>query len=745
MIPSSSVSRRIFLCSNLLRQNQNVSNNVVLVRTTLQRKLYDNPVGLATIRHRCGCYRLYSYSPKTSPRPTNNIISSNNTGGDGDGDEEEEEKVEQHPMQIISSEKQAQQEQLTGNDALLLSLSPPPPLPMSTISLSEEEGRIKSIERHQQDHYGSGRSSVKSSKIQQYKMKPRASNPDVFRYSYSPKTSPQTTINNISNNNFGGGGGDDEEEKVEQQQIQIKSSEKQEQQEQFSGGDALSLSSSPPPPPMPISFAEEGRNNSSNERHQQDRYGSGSNSVKSSKIQQYKMKPRASNPDVFRKFYPKKIHRPRRSDLERNATKPTPTPAPVTSDTTNHHVVHDEKEEVNSSYERQQQQQQQQQQQDVQQVKLIEEENTTTNNRETIAQQSTTKHHVVHDEKEESNTSFKEQQQQQQQQQDLQQEVNSVEEKNTTTKKPQTVAQHLIASGEKLPTTNWIKISGISPMSSLESMLAGITQALEFEKNYRGILDLDAMWDPPLTSKETKDDDDDDDDENENETIPFLSFTTDDEGSSSLNNSIHNNKTNFWINKAKLILSPFGRPTGWKVQLDNRSIVYALLMHAKETPIFCASKQVRIEEYRYNDDDDDDDDNNGDHDGQRIIRRTGKFSKYWYANLRNGINNNNNNNQGNMMDKEYPQISDATIRVENCPDNATPLTLLNLFSRFDLRMDGPSVVQWDGQTNDGKTPPTTWLVYFADPAWARAALREKQGAQITGCTITLAQYPRQIL
>jgi hypothetical protein len=124
-----------------------------------------------------------------------------------------------------------------------------------------------------------------------------------------------------------------------------------------------------------------------------------------------------------------------------------------------------------------------------------------------------------------------------------------------------------------------------------------------------------------------------------------------------------------------------------------------------------------------------------------------------------------------------PEVSDATIRVENCSDRTSALELLNLFSRYDLRHpprearitdpgvgrdDGParsaesaweaaasggresaSVVRWTGVTSDGKVPPATWLVHFRNAGWARAAIRDVQGATLDGRVLRLARYPRQ--
>jgi len=234
-----------------------------------------------------------------------------------------------------------------------------------------------------------------------------------------------------------------------------------------------------------------------------------------------------------------------------------------------------------------------------------------------------------------------------------------------------TLAKQLEAgSGERLPTSCWVRVDNIPPLSSLDAMLTGVKKALDIEQGRGGIVDLDALWKP-----------------DQDETIPFLPPT-------------NTTTDNHWVQTAQVILSPFGRPTGWNLRFANRSVVYAFLTQARETPIQCAWKKVGITEVR------------------------GKVPE---------------------PSVQQSQISHATLRIENCPDDTTVSSLLRFFSRYDLTPQGPSVVQWHGETVDGKKAPMTFLVHFADASWARAALREKQASIMRGKTLRLAQYPKQIL
>lgn len=446
-------------------------------------------------------------------------------------------------------------------------------------------------------------------------------------------------------------------------------------------GAAVAAAAAPPPPP-PVSTTERRRRNAGG---RPTAGGSNYHRVRIVDIRKDEKratasgaKPRASNPKVFMNFYQyqKQLHPPATSVSKlRNASRSR----------NNNGRSEDERPPPIRPNPQQQQ------------YAAVEGEETTIS----PSDEKTIQNAVA---EEEADSPQKLEQQQQQQQ--------------------RTLAEQLVASSSStangtkhVPESRWIKVLGVPPLSSLEAMVAGVNRALDEEHRVRGILDLDAVWDP--------------DGDGESSSLPFLSFGDGDNDGDGNSGGID------WVRKAKVILSPFGRVTGWKVQLENRSVVYALLMHARENPILCASKRIRVQEYRRSDDDD----GTCIHDNDNGLRReaSGQAAEA----------------SSDYDDMEYPQISDATVRIENCPDYATPLTIMNMFSRFDLRPEendttgggsgSPSIVRWVGKTSDGRVPPATWLVHFADASWARAAVREKQGSRVDGRPITLAQYPKQIL
>ena len=237
------------------------------------------------------------------------------------------------------------------------------------------------------------------------------------------------------------------------------------------------------------------------------------------------------------------------------------------------------------------------------------------------------------------------------------------------------IAEQLQASGEIVASTPWILVENIPPISSLHNMLAGIEEALMNQQDSRGIWDLDAQWSPKKLDAVG---------------VPPLVH-------------VQPGNVRSLVRKALVVLSPFGRPTGWKIQFTSRSIVQALLLQQKDAPISCAWKQVRISE--------------------------------WHPETETG------------KDDLLPTITSSTLRVEGYPHHMSPLLLMNLFSRFDLdesKNRKNSIEPWQQKTIDGKSSSNTWLVHFDNASWARAALREKQSTVIKGNALVLSPYPEQI-
>lgn len=132
---------------------------------------------------------------------------------------------------------------------------------------------------------------------------------------------------------------------------------------------------------------------------------------------------------------------------------------------------------------------------------------------------------------------------------------------------------------------------------------------------------------------------------------------------------------------AYLTISPYGRPSGWYLQFDSPSIVYALL---QARHVLCGHKVVQLKSLA--------------------------------------------NPPSQAMLDQTARLSESTLRVENC---SSEYMLMNALGRYDVE----SIEQLRDDT---------YLVHMVDATWARAVLRERQGFEIQGRKVVLAPYPKQL-
>ena len=149
---------------------------------------------------------------------------------------------------------------------------------------------------------------------------------------------------------------------------------------------------------------------------------------------------------------------------------------------------------------------------------------------------------------------------------------------------------------------------------------------------------------------------------------------------------------NEWIRSARIRVSSHGRPNAWKIEFYNRSIANAFLTYCRTHEFLCAWKPVKVSEWQ------------------------------------------------ECQNDDAITVSDSMIRMENVSADVTVDHVRHLFRRFDMTREGPSVKV----LNQG-AHHKLFLVHFADPSWARAAVRELQGIRLGQHFIRLAQYPKQIL
>ena len=296
------------------------------------------------------------------------------------------------------------------------------------------------------------------------------------------------------------------------------------------------------------------------------------------------------------------------------------------------------------------------------------------------------------------------------------------------------VRQHLDPNRSMdLPTSDWVQIFGSLPMTSLEEVLHSIESILRKETvEGDGIIDLDAEWnphrdgeEPPLVPTTLDYVIENSDAEHRREYI--LDKVTDNQCGSgnSLDGDTDSSDNDrgttlemecFRVVKAHVVLSPFGRPTGWNLKLANPSMVHALLSVARNARV---RGSLRI--------------------GWKFAR-VGEHHPPPAAEAAAGGSPHDPDDTRTML-----VVNDSMVRFENCPDVLTEDHLRHMLSRYELTRRGSTILRWRGRTSDGRVPPLTFVVRFACPANARAAVREMQGKILEGRPMKLIQYPRQLL
>lgn len=216
--------------------------------------------------------------------------------------------------------------------------------------------------------------------------------------------------------------------------------------------------------------------------------------------------------------------------------------------------------------------------------------------------------------------------------------------------------EHQPKSLSGLPTSGWVIIRNIPPMSSLTDIVQSINEAMDIQAE-TGIVDLDAVW----------------------------------KGGGQVRMLELDSSSQDWVRSAHLVLSSHGRPTGWRIEFHNRSMAHAFLEYCRRNRFHCAWKPVSVEQWK-------------------------------------------------QRGTAPPNVSDSMIRVENAGDDLTVDHVRHLFRRYDMATTGPTVKIFNENSLH-----KVFVVHFADPSWARAAIRELQGVQVHERCLRLAHYPRQLI
>lgn len=258
------------------------------------------------------------------------------------------------------------------------------------------------------------------------------------------------------------------------------------------------------------------------------------------------------------------------------------------------------------------------------------------------------------------------------------------------------VAQHLDPDGTTLPTSEWIHINGTLPTGSLDQVLNSIEQILR-EEEQKGIIDLDAEWNPVQDPQ-----------------VPLLVLDDILQQSQDQTKPTGRSGVAALVEAAHVVLSPFGRPNGWHLKLPNRSLVYSLVDRSQQQQqqqqkqgVRIGWKLVTVHEYQYS--------------KEKHQKEDPAFAR----------------NNGLIVD-------DTMVRIENCPPTMNMVHVRHMVSRYELAHHGTTVLQWKGMTTDGKLAPLTFIVRFASASWARAAVRDLQSTDYMGQLLRIVQYPKQI-
>jgi hypothetical protein len=297
---------------------------------------------------------------------------------------------------------------------------------------------------------------------------------------------------------------------------------------------------------------------------------------------------------------------------------------------------------------------------------------------------------------------------------------------------------------KKITSTEWIQVTQIPPLSTLDDLLPDIQRIITTELSM-GIVDLDAT-EEMLKHEDVKN-------------SPQLPLWKPD---SSLSPHM--------VVEARLMLSTLKRQQGWYLKLANRSVVHALLSHLNE------ARKIEADYTRQK---------------WAIIKNNKKKSKSMVGHLNHiddAVELENipalcwkdmqirplmcawrrvdvspfyvQDSCSAFMDGIKYMLGENVLRVENCSRESTIDDVKYFFRKYafyDERLDTDRKLKAvekvvhgrrEVPSNSKDTTPcmtSSYLVRFASAADARAAMREKQNVELLGRRVRLAQYSRQII
>lgn len=118
----------------------------------------------------------------------------------------------------------------------------------------------------------------------------------------------------------------------------------------------------------------------------------------------------------------------------------------------------------------------------------------------------------------------------------------------------------------QLPTSGWVIVRNIPPLSTLTDILQSINEVVDAQLD-GGIVDLDAVW----------------------------------KGGGQVS-MFERGASEEWVRSAHIVLSSHGRPNAWRIEFCNRSVAHAFLEYTRQNEFHCAWKPVTVERWEERDD-----------------------------------------------------------------------------------------------------------------------------------------------
>ncbi len=361
---------------------------------------------------------------------------------------------------------------------------------------------------------------------------------------------------------------------------------------------------------------------------------------------------------------------------------------------------------------------------------------------------------------------------------------------NTLTKRRKGKKNQNNSFQHSLTSTEWIQVSGIPPLSSLDEILTDIERIINTELQ-TGIVDLDAaeamVFDQVEKQKEN---------EEYSGEITVSSPTSAplplwDPSNHTYNDNGDMALPDHMVLEAHLKLSTLYRQSGWYLRFPNRSCVHAILSHVNEAERIKNEQKNKLKQIRKKaalsmkkrwQSSDNVEDNSELVDEHEFYTEMDNFSWMDYETrpLRCGWKEVKVRPFDLISDKFYSKIDwidDTVVRVENCPVDSTVDDLRYFLKQYNIVDD---ILTFTDYSNDGKlklnnfrkegvqlvvsgsknnhrvstkdidrdttlSTTNTFLVKFATAADARCAVREKQSVSFMGLKLRLAQFPCQII